>query len=116
MLAILEHSVTELGGTYAMEDTDSMAIVATKTGGLIPCPGGSLRDSKGRPVVTALSWTQVNEISQKFVNLNPYDRSVPGVPDSILKIEDDTFDPITKKQRQIYCLAISREALRFIPS
>ena len=28
MLALLESSVTELGGTYAMEDTDSMAIVA----------------------------------------------------------------------------------------
>ena len=107
MLALLEHSVSELGGTYAMEDTDSMAIVATKTGGLIPCPGGALRDSKGRETVKALSWNQVKEISQKFVNLNPYDRNVPGVPDSILKIEDDNFDPITKKQRQIYCLAIS---------
>src|SRR5262249_51106132 len=28
MLALLETCVTELGGTYAMEDTDSMAIVA----------------------------------------------------------------------------------------
>jgi len=42
MLALLEHCVTELGGTYAMEDTDSMAIVATKRGGFVPCPGGNL--------------------------------------------------------------------------
>ena len=43
MLAQLEHSVSELGGTYAMEDTDSMAIVATEEGGIIPCKGGKLR-------------------------------------------------------------------------
>jgi hypothetical protein len=41
MLALLENCVAELGGTYAMEDTDSMAIVATKRGSLIPCSGGS---------------------------------------------------------------------------
>src|SRR5262249_53477881 len=49
MLALLEYSVRELGGTYAMEDTDSMAIVATERGGEIPCPDGR---------VSALSWEQ----------------------------------------------------------
>ena len=39
MLALLEYSVTRLGGTYAMEDTDSMAIVSTRKGGTIPCKG-----------------------------------------------------------------------------
>ena len=43
MLALLERCVTDLGGTYAMEDTDSMAIVATQRGGLIECPGGTDR-------------------------------------------------------------------------
>ena len=43
MLALLEYSVTRLGGTYAMEDTDSMAIVATRHGGNIPCKGGALK-------------------------------------------------------------------------
>ena len=43
MLALLERCVTDLGGSYAMCDTDSMAIVATKDGGLIPCPGGAYR-------------------------------------------------------------------------
>jgi hypothetical protein len=105
MLALLEHSVTELGGTYAMEDTDSMAIVATKTGGLIPCPGGPLRVGKEREAIKALSWKQVQEISKRFANLNCYDRS--AIPGSILKIEEDNFDPITKEQRQIYCMAIS---------
>jgi hypothetical protein len=38
MLGLLERCVTDLGGSYAMCDTDSMAIVATTDGGLIPCP------------------------------------------------------------------------------
>ena len=104
MLALLEHSVTELGGTYAMEDTDSMAIVATKTGGLIPCLEGPLCDGKGQEAVKALSWKQVEEIAHKFASLNPYGRTV--VPGSVLKIEDVNFD-LSGKQRQLFCLAIS---------
>src|ERR1039458_1494697 len=103
MLSLLEHSVRELGGTYAMEDTDSMAIVATQHGDVIPCPGG--RTGKQRDVVKALSWEEVDQISNRFADLNPYDRD--AVPGSILKIEDDNFDPRTKKQRQLCCLAIS---------
>jgi hypothetical protein len=41
----------------------------------------------------------------KFDPLNPYDRSV--IDGSVLKIEEDNFDPKTGKQRQLYCLAIS---------
>ena len=99
MLALLEYSVTELGGTYAMEDTDSMAIVATERGGKISCPGGK------RGAVKALSWRQVDEIKERFSNLNPYDRE--AVPGSILKVEQDNRDPKTGDQRQLYCLAIS---------
>jgi hypothetical protein len=96
MLTLLECSVTDLGGTYAMEDTDSMAIVATERRGRISCPGG---DHKS---VQALSWHQVEQISDRFDALNPYDRS--AVPDSILKIEDDNRDPVTQQPRQIYCV------------
>ena len=107
MLALLEHCVTELDGAYAMEDTDSMAIVATKRGGIVPCPGGSRRFSNGRDAVRALSWQQVKKISERFSDLNPYERN--AVPGSILKIEDDNYDdPKTRKhQRQVYCFAIS---------
>jgi hypothetical protein len=105
MLALLEHSVTELGGTYAMEDTDSMAIVATENGGLIPCPGGSLRTKNNREALKALSWKQVQQIADRFAALNPYAND--AVPGSILKIEEDNFDPVTHKQRQLHCLAIS---------
>ena len=105
MLALLENCVRELGGTYAMEDTDSMAIVATEHGGLVPCPGGLYRTDGRREAVKALSWKQVEQIKHRFAALNPYNRE--AVPGSILKIEDDNFDLKTKSQRQIYCFAIS---------
>ena len=104
MLGLLEHSVCELGGTYVMEDTDSMAVVATENGGLIPCPGGRPFEMKDcGSAVSALSWQQMNAIAERFRKLSPYqDKSR-----SILKIERDNYDPVTGKQRQIYCLAVS---------
>lgn len=111
MLALLEYSVAGLGGTYVMEDTDSMAIVASDHGGIIPCPGGPLRTSDNRQAVKALSWDQVNGIKKKFATLNPYAKE--AVPGSILKIEEDNYDPATHKQRQLYCVAIS--AKRYAP-
>jgi len=97
----LQHAVEQLGGTYTMEDTDSMAIVATERGGMVPCAGGK------NGVIKALSWQQVKKISNQFDALNPYDRA--AVPTSVLKIEDDNYDdPKTgEHQRQLYCLAIS---------
>jgi len=99
MLATLERCVTDRGGTYAMEDTDSMAIVATTKGGAVPCPGAD------RDTIRALSWRDVDAIVDRFAQLNPYDRSV--VPGSILKVEDDNFDPTTHDRRQLHCVAIS---------
>ncbi|MGB6358377.1 MAG: hypothetical protein WBF30_06300 [Candidatus Acidiferrales bacterium] len=105
MLALLEYSVTKLGGTYAMEDTDSMAIVATENGGMILCPGGSLKTNNDRKVVRALSWKHVQQIADRFAALNPYAND--AVPGSVLKLEEDNCDPVTHKQRQLHCLAIS---------
>jgi len=105
MLALLEHSVRYLGGTYAMEDTDSMAIVATQRGGLVACPGGPHRMKNSKEAVKALSWRQVRQVSRRFASLNPYHPS--AVPGSILKIEDDNFDARTGKQRHLHCIAIS---------
>lgn len=103
MLALLDHCVSELHGCSVMEDTDSMAIVATEHGGLVPCPGGPFKMPDGRSAVRALSWREVDEIVSRFVKLNPYtDKSR-----SILKIERDNYDPGTGKQRQIYCLSIA---------
>jgi len=88
-----------------MEDTDSMAIVATKRGEFVLCPGGPERMKDGCEALKALSWNQVESIARRFSALNPYDRA--AVPGSVLKIEDDNFDPTTSKQRQLYCVAIS---------
>jgi hypothetical protein len=103
MLALLEHEVERLGGTYAMEDTDSMAIVATKTGGLEPCVGGPHRCADGSAAVKALRWQDVQDIARRFEALNPYNRQIIG--GSILKIEEVNFQ--SNRQRQIYCYAIS---------
>jgi hypothetical protein len=94
-----------------MEDTDSMAIVATKHRGFISCPGGSCGVKDGRPRVKALSWKGVEQISKRFAALNIY--APDAVPRSILKIEKDNRDPDTGLQRQLYCLAIS--AKRYAP-
>jgi hypothetical protein len=112
MLALLEHCVSELGGTYMMEDTDSMAVVATEERALVPCPGGLFELKDGRKAVMSLSFQQVDEIAERFRRLCPYcDKSR-----SILKIERDNYDPETGEQRQIFGFAISakRYAL-FVP-
>lgn len=105
MLALLERAVSTEGGTYAMEDTDSMAIVSTEEGGLVPCPGGTERTSDGHEAIRALSWSQVHRISERFRALNPYDPS--AIAASVLEIEKDNFDPITGHQRQLWCFAVS---------
>jgi hypothetical protein len=82
-----------------------MAIVATKEGGLVECPGGSYRTREGKDAIKVLSWKQVAKISTRFGSLNPYDKT--AVPGSILKIEEDNFEPETSRQRHIWCMDIS---------
>jgi hypothetical protein len=103
MLAMLECCATDLGGTYAFCDTDSMAIVANEHGGLIYCPGGPLRHD-GQPAIRALSWEQVRQIQDRFNALHPYDRAI--VRDDLLELEKFNFTK-TGDQRQLFCLAIS---------
>lgn len=104
MLALLEAQVTAAGGSYAMTDTDSMAIVASEAGGLVPVPGGEHLDREGRESVRALNWDQVDQIVQRFTRLNPY--SPEAIPGSILKIEKDNFDS-DHNRRELWCYAIS---------
>jgi hypothetical protein len=105
MLAILERLVADAGGVFAFCDTDSMAIVATEHGGLVPCPGGPARLPDGTEAVSALSWGDVERVREQFAALNPYDKD--AVPGSILKLEKVNFDRITKTRRQLFCFAIS---------
>jgi len=113
MLAMAERCVTDAGGAYAFCDTDSMAIVASETGGLVPCDGGLHRLPDGRKAIRALSWREVDEIVVRFAALNPYDPDV--VSGSVLEIEDENFTDVTyendKKRygprHQLWCDGIS---------
>jgi hypothetical protein len=104
LLALLERTVTDAGGNYLLCDTDSMAIVSSKDGDLVPCAGGPHRLPDGHDAVKALSWEEGRSIVAKFDRLNPYDRGV--VPGSILKIEDVNFGP-DGNQQQLYGYAIA---------
>jgi hypothetical protein len=110
LLALLEHAVTDAGGTYLLCDTDSMAIVASKYGGLVLCRGGSHRVPDGSEAIRALSWKQVQGIVASFESLNPYAQRI--VPESILKTEDVNYNA-AGHQREIhgYAIASKRYAL-----
>jgi len=96
LLALLERAVTDVGGTYLFCDTDSMAIVASREGGLISCPGGSHHLSDGREAVKAISWSEAQKLIAGFERINPYE-----FRGSILKVEKDSLD------REIHGYAIS---------
>jgi hypothetical protein len=104
LLALLEQTVTASQGSYLFCDTDSMAVVSSKHGELVPCVGGSHRLPDGSEAINALSWEDVSNIVQQFEQLNPYDRRV--VQEPILKIEKVNYDP-EGTQRQIYGYAIA---------
>ncbi|MBA3274583.1 MAG: hypothetical protein H0T72_02220, partial [Chloroflexia bacterium] len=105
VLALIERMVRDAGGTHAFCDTDSMAIVASEHGGLVPCLGGEHRLTDGRAAIRALSWADVDHIAGDLASLNPYDRD--AVPGSILKIEDVNFDGETGERRQVWCVSIA---------
>ena len=93
MLGMLERCVVEAGGTWALCDTDSMAVVSSPSGGLVPCPGGTERNEDGAEAVRSLSYAAVEDIRSRFDALNPYD---PEIVKSVLR-----------RKAQGMCLAIS---------
>jgi hypothetical protein len=106
LLALLECTVANAGGTYLFCDTDSMAIVASKDGGLL---GGNHCLPGERGTIRALSWGQVEHIVESFKQLNPYDRN--AVPGSVLKIEDVNFHNGSQRELRGYGIAAKRYAL-----
>jgi hypothetical protein len=96
LLAMVECCVTEKGGHYLFCDTDSMCIVASKTGGWISC--------LNEPRIRALSWGDAEQIAKRFESLNCYDRT--KVRGSILKIEKANFDA-DEKRIELFGYAIS---------
>lgn len=99
LLAMTEVCVEEKNGTYLFCDTDSLAIVSSKTGGKLAIPG-----SEG---IRIISWTEAQEIVDQFATLNPYDPA--AVKGSILNLVDANFVESRgkKAQRQLYGYSIA---------
>ena len=99
LLAMTEACVEAKKGTYLFCDTDSLAIVASKKGGLLRIPG-----SKG---IRILSWAEAKRIADKFAALNPYNRKI--VKGSILNLVDANYVGSDSKnpQRQLYGYSIA---------
>jgi len=86
-----------------MCDTDSMAIVASRNGGLVPCIGGE-HHLDGQEAIHALSFADVRKFVDQFELLNPYDRD--AVTEPILKIEKVNYDA-DGNQREVWGYAIA---------
>ncbi|MBS1864119.1 MAG: hypothetical protein JSS68_20690 [Actinobacteria bacterium] len=113
LLAAAMTLVAAAGGEYAYCDTDSLFIVATRSGGLVPCRGGSGRLPDGGEAVRALPWGTVDRIVGRFAALNPYGSEATG--GSILEVEDENLDPDSGERREIECFAIaSKRGARFV--
>ncbi len=59
LLAMIERAVRDVGGTYLCCDTDSLTIVASKTGGPVQMPDGA-------EPINAVTWAQVDQIRNRF--------------------------------------------------
>jgi len=66
LLGMLERCVEGWGGTYAWADTDALAVVSNSE-------GGTLMDVPGCKTRRILPRSQVQEIIDRFAELNPYD-------------------------------------------
>jgi hypothetical protein len=102
LLAMLEKSVTNAGGTHAWADTDALAIVSSRK-------GGSLRNIPGCKGLKALPWSTVQEITDRFEVLNPYNRA--AVPGSILNLVEKADPSCPRKQLLGFSIAAKRYAL-----
>jgi len=87
MLALIEHRVKQAGGKVAYMDTDSVAVVSTRDGGLVPCPNGAERLANGEPALRSLTWETADQIAAGFAALNPYTGEAGGR--SILELEGE---------------------------
>jgi len=99
LLAMTEACVQEQRGTYLFCDTDSLAIVSSKKGGLLDIPG-----SEGTRI---LPWNEVQELVDRFISLNPYNPE--AVKGSILNMVDANYRDSgpSKSQRQLFGRSIA---------
>lgn len=108
MIAIIERLVSDAGGTYLFTDTDSMAIVASRRSGRVPCPGGPETGLRDQRALRALSWAAVDRIIGRLDALKPYG---PTVRDRLLKLEDENWFEGKRVQLYGYMLSAKRYCL-----
>jgi hypothetical protein len=113
LLYLAMHEVRAAGGTVAYFDTDSLAILATPEGGLVPVMGGRLTDDQGRECEHALSYAAVDEIRWSLERHSPYRRDTSDMTHSrrpsaavrepmLFRLEPENF-----AADQLYFLAIA---------
>ncbi len=106
-LGLIEECVTRAGSTYLYADTDALGICASARGGALDHVPGCKEAG-----VKALTWKQVDEITDKFERLNPYDKEI--VPNlRFLNLTDDNYTDKTKTQRRSL-LGMSISAKRYV--
>ena len=96
LLAMIERCVRDAGGTYLCCDTDALTIVANRRGGIVELPDGA-------PPINALSWQQVERITNRFNSLSPYNRKI--VP-HLLRLTDENYDK-RGAQRQLFGYSVA---------
>ena len=98
LLGMLERCVEGWGGTYAWADTDALAVVSN-------AQGGTLRHVPGCESRRILPRSQVQEIVDRFAELNPY-----NFGGSILRFLDSNYidsDPEKGFRKELLALCIS---------
>ena len=66
ILALVHCAIEDAGGTVAHVATDSVAVPASRDGGLWPCPGGPHRMPDGREAIRLLTFDQLRTIMARF--------------------------------------------------
>ena len=113
LLAMATHEVERRGGAVAYRDTDSLAVAAAEHGGFVPSIGGPYVLADGTRALRALSWSEVEDVRERFAALNRYDLS--AIPGTILKCEDENYalgpdgKPNYSCREQLYCYAVSEK-------
>lgn len=114
LLAMAEQCVTDAGGTWLFADTDSLAVVASPTGGIVypkrPEEECEMDQRETAPIPVLLHST-VLEMVRRFRSLNPY-----AFGGDVLKVEDVNYengDPNTDTLRiaQGYAVSSKRYAV-----
>jgi len=105
LLAAAMRLLDDHGGSYAFCDTDSLFIVSTQQGTLIPCLGGQHNTPTGAAAIKAMTRAEVDQIVERFIALDPYHRD--GPPQPILELERENYDPDTGERREVECYAIA---------